>query len=85
MVWEWNWWVGRALPWHRKTEEGDGGECGEKTEVDCGALQVLLMYVHVVSSEAEVGFPTGGGGGCWCKAPRAFKDKAAVLLVHRGH
>jgi hypothetical protein len=31
-----------------QTKEGDGGEFGEKAEVERGAVQVLALYVHVV-------------------------------------
>ena len=50
-----------------QTKEGDGGECGEKAEVDRGTIyksqKSLAVYVHVV--QAEIGVQTGGGGGCW--------------------
>jgi len=42
-----------------QTKEGDGGECGEKAEVDRGTIyksqKSLAMYVHVV--QAEIGVP----------------------------
>jgi hypothetical protein len=58
-----------------QTKEGDGGECGEKAEVERGAVQVLALYVHVVSSESEVGVPTGGGEGCWGEVEDALAPK----------
>ena len=67
------WWSGRELEGREgtalasQTKEGDGGECGEKAEVDRGTIyksqKSLAVYVHVV--QAEIGVQTGGGGGCW--------------------
>jgi hypothetical protein len=31
-----------------QTKEGDGGECGEKAEIERGAVQVLALCVHGV-------------------------------------